>query len=144
MSSEQYLLKLFLEFQQIPVGYFIDNPKGLVLFPIPLSKKFTVLLRASDCSIFFTRMSLKHVVEKGYTSQSFLDIVSSVLSIPDEVRKAGTNRFIFSKTFHSRKKGYRPYAIALEVGAQNIIVTLFKTNPSYLKNFEILWRTEIP
>lgn len=123
------------------MGYHISNPKEFLLLDIKLSKKFIEITCAKNSQLFFTRISLKHIAEKQKDSRITLEMIYKTLKYPDQIHKGRLSRFIFSKAFHKDESPYH-YAVTLEIMDKNIIVTAFDTNKKYLKNFEILWRTE--
>ena len=141
MKKNSHIIKIFEEFQKIPIGQRIDNPKKLILLEVSIKNEHLRLLNSKTTNLFLTRKSLKHISEKNYPSEYFLNIICSIIEQPDTIHKSHSRRFIFSKFFHKNEKPY-PHAIVLEVHNKNIIITTFATNQTYLRNFEILWRTE--
>lgn len=132
---------MFSEFKKLPPGAFIKYRNQIIPLGIELPKEIAAIIHSVESPVFFTRMSLKHISEKSNIDKRIFDRVYKALKTPDLIHKNHRGRFLFSKTFHEDEKPY-PLAVSLEVNLKNIVVTAFTTNESYLRNFEILWRTE--
>ncbi len=143
MQKNSHVIKLFKKFQKIPVGHPINNPNDLIFINIKLSKKHSQIIHSKNNNLFFTRKTLKHIAEKSDANDEFLGLIFETIQNPDEIHKTKNRRFLFSKFFYNNQKKYRPHIVTLEISDQNIIVTSFTGSYNYLRNFEILWRTEI-
>lgn len=121
----------------------IDNPTGFLLTNVTIADFIVEIIGARSNTLYFTRLSLKHLAEKGQEGKRLLDLVPQILESPDEIRRnKDPERFLISKAFLGLKKN-RPQTINLEVSKENgnVAVTAFQSNAGYLQNFELLWRT---
>jgi hypothetical protein len=141
MQKNSHVIKLFKEFQKIPTGHPIRKPSDLIKLDLKLSKNTSSFIATKNRDVYFTRMSLKHIAEKGWKWSHFITILSFIIQEPDAIYQGkNENRFILSKVIRLAKQ--KPHALSLEITENIVIVTLFVTNKKYLKNFKILWRTE--
>ena len=142
MLLDRRLIKLFKDFQKIPRGIHIQDPDKLVPLSLKLDKKLSDALKSKNLWVFFTKRSLKHISEKRQGAEICLQMIYETVRNPDTLRKGKDSRFLVSKTFHVNEKPY-PYLVGIEVSKEAIIIiTAFIANKTYLRNFEILWRTE--
>ena len=127
-------------------GEIISDPTKIIPTDMIIPDFIIQIIGTKSNIASFTRLSLKHLAEKGQEGQRLLDLAPHILRNPDEVRQGSTDiRFLISKSFIDLKYG-RPNVINIEVTKEtgNIIVTAFQAFPKYLKNFELLWRTASP
>ena len=128
------LKEIIEELSKIPKGKAIEAPDELVaiemlFFGLPL---------------YFTRRSLKHMVEKGGLGRKLMELIFVILYNPDEIR-SGTkkNRYLVLKTFNNLRMG-KPFVVCLEQHEDYVlIITVFPSHFEYLKNYDLLWRTAI-
>lgn len=131
-----------IDFLDIPKGSIINNPNTLIGTNIQIKNQSISKddLYDKKFKIYFTRKSLKHILEKDNVYY-LLTILEKIINNPDYIYGSrSTDRYIYAKIIN--KENFRPYAVMLEF--QNdwiIIVTIFQTDEKYLKNFKILWRT---
>ena len=124
-------------------GEIIIDPTKIIPTDMIIPDFIIEVIGSKSNIVSFTRLSLKHLAEKGPEGQRLLDLAPYILENPNEVRQGSTSaRFLISKFFPGLKKN-RPQVINLEVTKTqgNIIVTPFQSEFEYLKNFELLWRT---
>ena len=146
MFCYYFLMKLqqiFLEMKNIPVGEFIENPYDLIETDFKISTKILHILKTKNDSIFFTRLSLKHLSEKGDQGEYIIHKIQDILEKPDNIYLGNfSNRFLISKQilFNTDKKDH---IINIEITKNkgNIIVTGFIARKSYFKNLKLLWGT---
>lgn len=143
---DKSIRKSIEEFSHLPKGDRIENPYGLLPFDVTLSLEIQLICRTSRKEIYFTRLSLKHLLEKGKEGRRMLRILPYLILNPDEIYQ-GSNpkRFLLVKRMLDIKKG-RPQLLAFEITAKkkNVIVSAFQTDDKYLKNFNLLWRSAFP
>jgi hypothetical protein len=142
-ETKNVLQKTFEAFLTMDKREIISNPTKLVPTNMTIPDFMIEVIGAKYNTISFTRLSLKHLVEKGQEGQRLLDLAPHILGNPDEVRRGSKiDRFLVSKTFQGLKKN-RPHTINLEITKMDgtIVVTAFQSKFGYLKNFELLWRT---
>jgi hypothetical protein len=135
--------KTFELFLTMAQGEIICDPTKLILTNITIPKFVVEIIGAKSNTISFTRLSLKHLAEKGEEGRRLLNLAPYILENPDEIRRRNTKtRFLISKIFPHLKKN-RPHTISLEITKVDgtIVVTAFQSKFGYLKNFELLWRT---
>lgn len=141
-TATDRLKATFEEFLRLPKGSKIQNAYQLVPSNSVVSKEVLPIIGAKNPKVSFTRLSLKHLAEKGKEGKRLLELSDDIIRTPDEVRRGGLeNRFFFSKSLRSVKEG-RPQVINLEVTEKdgNIVVTAFQSDTGYLTNYELLWR----
>lgn len=119
----------------------IPNHRELVCFHVELPSKLGNIITANDNKLYFTRASLKHLSEKQKNPKESLDRIEKTLRGPNSIYVGRNGRYIFVKVFHKGELPY-PFVVSLEVSEKIIIITAFSSNEKYLKQFEILWRTE--
>lgn len=135
-------LSIVNSFSKMKVGEEISNPTGLVKTDYKLSADIKNITGASGQNISFTRLSLKHLAEKGLEGERLIKQVPEILLKPDEIRQGSkSNRFLISKSIISTKGG-RPQTVNLEVQktGNDIIVTSFQSDKNYLSRFALLWK----
>ncbi len=133
---------VFDEFKGMKKGDLIENPEGVVSSDVKINQNTRKIIGASSDAVSFKRLPIKHLAEKGDEGQALLNNVSVILESPNEIYKTGApDRFVISKDIKVRNRPKQ--AVILEVTKKdgNIVVTAFKTNPQYLKKFDLLWRT---
>ncbi len=131
--------------KKLPKGYIIENPFDLILIDFKIPNKILSILNTQNNSVYFTRLSIKHLSEKhdgGYIIKKIKEILKS----PDRIYVGNfLNRFLVSKMiyFENDKKAH---VITIEVTQdnKNIIVTGFISKESYFKNLRLLWGTAYP
>lgn len=133
--------KTFAELITIPKGERISDPYIAVNTKIVVSEPALKIIGAKDPHVSFTRLSLKHLSEKGVEGERLFKLSPDIIKNPDEIRQAVGNRFLFVKSIQDIKSG-RPHVINLEVTKKdgNIIVTAFQSDNRYLSNYELLWK----
>src|ERR1035437_7235132 len=142
-GTKNLLQKTFEEFLLMAKGEIISDSTKLVPTNMTIPNFMIEVIGAKYNTISFTRLSLKHLAEKGQEGQRLLDWAPHILGNPDEVRRGcKIDRFLVSKTCQGLKKN-RPHTINLEITKMDgtIVVTAFQSEFGYLKNFELLWRT---
>lgn len=138
-----YLHQVFFEMRHLPKGVWIENPYDLVQTDFIISDSILPILNTSNTSVFFTRLSLKHLAEKGDAGEYILLKIKNILAEPDGVYIGNfENRFLISKMmiFQNDTKAH---VITLEITKDlgNIIVTGFVSKLAYFKNLKLLWGT---
>ncbi len=138
------LQEIFEVFLRMKKGEKIEDPHKPIASNIVISDLTVKIIGVTSNNVFFTRLSLKHLAEKGKEGKRLLELIPFILEKPDTIRKSKKydSRFLVSKTFSGTKKN-RPHIVNLEVTKMNrtIIVTAFQSEAFYLQNFELLWRT---
>ncbi len=137
------LHQIFLEMQKLPKGFIIDNPHDLILTNFRLPKPILPILKTNSQNLLFTRLSIKHLAEKGDLGAYLLDHINQVLENPDTVQLGNfPNRFLISKEVTIRETR-KSHVITVEIteDKNNIIVTSFIGKISYLKSLKLLWGT---
>ena len=141
----QTVYDTFNEFKTIPRGRLILKPQDLVRTEIRPSTEVKSVTGAGENPVSFTRLSIKHLAEKGMEGERLLRAVPEILSNPETIYQ-GTqaSRYLISKSI--KDASGRPHAVILEVTENNgnIIVTAFKTDSTYLQKFDLLWRAGVP
>lgn len=121
----------------------LPDPDKKVFFNARLPIAVMERMRSRSRTVFFTKKSLKHIVEKGQEGERLIFLAKLIIENPDMLLKAkGKDRYLLVKAL--RHPQYRrPHVVGLEILGRrgNIIVTLFQSDSSYLSNFELLWRT---
>jgi hypothetical protein len=135
------IYKLFLIMAKMEKGSLIDNPRRLVLsdFILPLSIRKILATQAKR--VYFTRLSIKHIAEKGEMGLHILQNINRILNNPDRIHLSKiSNRFLISKqiTFSSNEKAHG-VVIELIENKKNVIVTGFIAKEAYFKNLKLLW-----
>jgi|GEM_PF-1923871 len=138
-----YLHQIFSEMKLIPKGVWVENPYDLVQTDFIISESILPILNISNTSVFFTKLSIKHLSEKGDVGEYMLLKIRNILAEPDSVYTGNfENRFLISKMmiFQNDTKAH---VITLEITRDlgNIIVTGFVSKPAYFKNLKLLWGT---
>lgn len=136
-----YLHQVFLEMRHVPKGVWIENPYDLVRTDFIISDSILPILNISNTSVFFTRLSLKHLAEKENAGEYMLLKIKNILAEPDSVYTGNfENRFLIVKKIHF-KNDLKPNIVTLEItkDSGNIIVTGFIARNSYFKNLKLLW-----
>ena len=136
-------VSLFGEFQRIPKGVLIDRPDELIMTSIKLSYEIRMVIGIREEYVAFSRLSLKHVAEKGKEGRKLLLALPGLLSKTIEIRAGRQdNRFQIVSSDKDYKDG-RPHSVIVECTEKGdgVIVTLFQTNERYLGRYELLWRT---
>lgn len=134
---------IFKEMKKLPKGYIIDDPHELIPTNFKLSKNILHVLQTNQDSVFFTRLSIKHLAEKIIDGEHLFKTIKDVLRDPDQIYEGNfENRFLVSKDTIF-KSGPKPHVIAVEINKKtsNIIVTGFIANGNYFKNLKLLWGT---
>jgi hypothetical protein len=135
--------EIFIEMKKLPKGCIIEDPEGLIETDFKISKKILHTLGTNSDSVFFTRLSIKHLAEKELDGEHLFRSVQHIVSDP-EIVYAGNfpNRFLISKDVLFRT-GQKPHVIVVEINKKtsNIVVTGFIANKNYFKNLKLLWGT---
>ena len=143
MRYTKTFLKTVAEFKHIPKNVYIKYPNDVVDTGLSLPFYLASIIDVSYRRIFFTRKSLKHLVEKKLLGEELVEAIPLIINKPDEVRvDFKYNRFILSKSIELERK---PKVVIIElqyVSKFIIIITSFTANKKYLSNFDLLWRTE--
>lgn len=128
--------------QKIPKGVFINNPYEKILTDFELSDTLSQSLHITKSKIYFTRLSIKHLSEKGNEGLYILEKMESILKNPDFVYAgAFTNRFLISKMIQLGKdKKHHIVNFEITTEDDHIIITGFVARNSYVKNLKLLWR----
>lgn len=135
------IYEVFLEMRHMQKGHWIENPYDLIQTDFILSNNILHILQASRTSVFFTRLSIKHLSEKGNSGEYILYKMKEILETPDNIYLGNfKNRFLISKMIMFQSD-IKPHVITLEItkNTENIIVTGFIARNSYFKNLELLW-----
>lgn len=133
---------IFDEFSKIPKGVHVSEGTKIIKTPYQISDTIKNITKASG-NVSFTRKTLKHLSEKGEEGKRLIKLAPEILKNPDEIRQGDLdNRFFITKSWKDIKKG-RLHTLNLEVTQRegDIIVTSFQTDPEYLSNYELLWRS---
>ena len=121
------LYEAFLEMREIPKGLWIDNPHDLIQTDFTISNNTLSILQTKESSVYFTRLSLKHLAEKEDAGEYILHNIQNILYSPDSIYLGNfSNRFLMSKTFIFQNNP-KAHVISLEItqNTGNIIVTGF-------------------
>jgi len=135
------LYKIFKQMQKLPKGEIIENPHDLILTDFKLSKKILYLLKTENISISFTRLSIKHLAEKGEQGEYILGKIDEILKNPEKIHLGNfSNRFLISKKILF-KNDSKDHVVNIEITEYkgNIVVTGFIARKSYFKNLKLLW-----
>ena len=137
------LHQIFLQIKKIPQGEFIENPHDLIKTNFKISNKILHVLNTKNNSVFFTRLSLKHLSEKGDQGEYIITRINDILTKPDNIYLGNfSNRFLISKCIlFSLDKKNHIINIEITKDDKNIIVTGFMARKSYFKNLKLLWGT---
>ncbi len=94
-------------------------------------------------NISFTSKTLSHILEKGELGKEVLNSIPETVISPSAIYRGNRpERFLLEREMIPRRS--HVHIVVLERNDDNLtIVTAFLANKKYLKNFEILWRTEI-
>lgn len=140
------LMRLFKDFRKLPKGFLVRDQFYQIDSGIVLPRKLRRFLKLKNRKTFFTRLSLKHLAEKGTQGVLLFHSVKEVLMNPGEIREGFRGRFLFVANRKNVSKDAALLAVSMEMleDGTNIIVTAFIANAKYLQNFKILWRTEAP
>lgn len=136
------IYELFLQMQNMEKGCIIKNPHDLVLTDFYVPNLIKQIIEITEKSLYFTRLSLKHIAEKGEAGLYIINNIQNILNEPDSIHLGNfTNRFLISKKiiFSTNEKAH---GIILEITKenQNVIVTGFIAKEAYFKNLKLLWR----
>lgn len=137
------LQEIFLQMQKLPKGYIIESPHDLIRTSFKLSKDILHIIKTDNQDIFFTRLSIKHLAEKGIQGEYIMNKINTILSNPESIHSGNfTNRFLISKKIIFGKD-FKNHIINIEItkDENNIIVTGFMARNSYFKNLKLLWGT---
>lgn len=132
--------------KKIPKGIWVDKPYDLIETDFIISKDILEILQTSNQSVFFTRLSLKHLAEKGDVGEYLIHKIQEVLADPEAVYLGNfKNRFLISKMIHFQSDS-KAHVITLEITQNigNIVVTGFISKDTYFKNLRLLWGTASP
>lgn len=127
----------------IPKGELIDDPYHLIMTDFLISEDILNILNTTDISVYFTKLSIKHLAEKGDSGEYIFRHIKKILKSPDRIFSGNfSNRFLISKKIDFELK-LRAHVITIEVTKNlgNIIVTGFVSKESYFKNLKLLWGT---
>ncbi len=140
------IYEIFLEMKNVPRGAWIENPYDLIETDFIVSIDILGILQTSNQSVSFTRLSLKHLAEKGDIGEYFICKIQEVLEGPEAVYLGNfKNRFLISKMIHFESDS-KAHVITLEITENmgNILVTGFISKDAYFKNLRLLWGTASP
>ena len=138
---EKAFKKVVRELRKVPAGKYIGSPTELVATPFIACKALLLCTQVKYNRVYFTRRSLKHLLEKSNDSGTALRDLSAVIERPDTIFKATKDsRFLISKDTHEQSQ-LRLVVIEVERNMRIIIVTSFTTDKKYLSGFSLLWRT---
>lgn len=134
---------IFLDMQNMEKGVLIDNPHSIIITTFKISDDIANILKTFNTNIYFTRLSMKHLAEKGEAGRHIFNNIKDILEHPDAIHLGNFfNRYLISKQiiFSSNEKAH---GVVLEVIQEygNIIVTGFVAKPPYFKNLKLLWGT---
>lgn len=135
------IYQVFLEMKHTPKGALIENPYDLIETDFIISDSILHILQTQHASVSFTRLSIKHLAEKGYSGEYILYKMKEILISPDSIYSGNfENRFLILKKINF-KNDTKPHIVTLEVtnDTENIIVTGFIARNSYFKNLKLLW-----
>lgn len=126
------IIEVIKDLWELPRGINVERPAELI----------STNLKFFGLQVYFTRRSLKHLIEKGKIGIELVILMPHILEYPDEIRRGRKeNRYIISKSFdpfHTEKF----HALCLEKVSENmLLITAFPSNIDYLKNYDLLWRT---
>jgi hypothetical protein len=130
--------KAFEEFQRLPKGAHIIDPTDLIFIECGIA--FAIREITQSSRVCLSRLSLKHLAEKGEKGKRLFHYIPAVLEYPDEIRKSRElERLMVIKSVDTRG---RPQTIILHIDSIShaLIITSFSADPQYLKNFDLLWR----
>ena len=130
----------FLKMKEIPRGIWIDNPHDLILTDFEISPNTANVLHIRKSPVSFTRLSLKHLSEKGNAGEYILGHIQEILHSPDSIYLGNfSHRFLISKMIEFQS-GLKDHVVSLEVTENmgNIIVTGFISKQAYFKNLKLL------
>jgi hypothetical protein len=135
--------EIFTEMRKLPKGYIIEDPYGLIQTHFKITDKILHILKTKDNSVFFTRLSIKHLSEKVIDGEYIFSKIKQILKEPDRIHVGNfSNRFLISKDilFNNSLKAH---IVNLEINKKtgNIIVTGFISREDYFKNLRLLWGT---
>ena len=142
---KQSIFNIFNDFSKLKQGESIDNPQGEISSGLILNKDISEIIDTNEQELFFTRMSLKHLAEKGEEGKRLLKAVPEILDDPDTIHRNITNgRFLISSEKTNKKFDYSDtIVLELQKIGNDIIITVMPTKSSYFDNierFELLWR----
>lgn len=131
--------------QNLDKGAIISDPHVLVKTNFHLPLEIQKIINSSGKSISFTRLSLKHLAEKGGDGERMLNLMGSILWSPEAVHASHMpSRFLISKLYPATI-GIKPHTVTIEVIEYgDIIVTGFTGKNKYFKNLKLLWGTAFP
>ncbi len=137
------LYKTFSQFKKIPAGIIIDNPYELICTDFKISKNILSILKTNNNSVSFTRLSLKHLSEKGERGEYIIKQINKILKDHDFIYSGNfSNRFLITKKiFFKTEEKNHIINIEITKEKENIIVTGFIARKSYFKNLNLLWGT---
>lgn len=134
--------KIFDEFSSMKQGELIQNPNTLVPVQIPVADPIKEFAGIKNDDVSFTRLSIKHLAEKGEKGNELLKNIPEIITSPDEIYQGPKkDRFYISKEISIGKRPKQVVVLEVTKNAGGIVVTSFPTNNQFLKNFELLWRT---
>lgn len=132
----------FKEFQNMGKALLIKDPQALISTNIKLPEAIGKITGTANDAISFTRMSLKHIADKGTLGESLLHSVPDVLTNPDEVRQStNAGRYLISKSFSDASNRLRTVVLEVKSDGPHVVVTAFKADPANLEKSALLWRT---
>lgn len=141
MSLHKTIKKEFRKLKKYQKGHLIKRHDSLIRTSLFISMTTSQIINTKQCELYFSRRSLKHLAEKknGIMLFELLPLIINEYQyiLQGKIR----NRFLFVKYF--KEFDGRPYVASIEVTKKDnlLVVTIFKTDDDYLKDFEILWRT---
>lgn len=141
MSLHKTIKKEFRKLKKYQKGHLIKRHDSLIRTSLFISMTTSQIINTKQCELYFSRRSLKHLAEKknGIMLFELLPLIINEYQyiLQGKIR----NRFLFVK--YSKEFDGRPYVASIEVTKKDnlLVVTIFKTDDDYLKDFEILWRT---
>ncbi len=145
MNNEYIFLKTLHELLLSPKGVLIEMPDKIIPTGFKISKAVLNITHVVDDQAYFTRRSLKHLIDKGIAVDVFINQTKITLCEPDEIRKGKTkNRYVLSKKLQSDGDN-KNHVVILEIKPEygHLIVTIFTGKQKYLSNFNLLWRTAV-
>lgn len=137
------LHQIFLEMQKLPKGFIIENPHDLICTNFRLPQHILPILKTNNQNLSFTRLSIKHLAEKGIQGKYIMDKIDIILANPESIHAGNfSNRFLISKKIIFGID-HKNHIINIEItkDKNNIIVTAFLARNSYFKNLKLLWGT---
>jgi hypothetical protein len=141
MLLHKTIKKEFRELKKYPKGHMINYHDALIKTGIFVPRKISRVMGTVNREVYFSRRSLKHLVEKQ-SGETLLELLPLIINEYNYIFQGRvSNRFLFVKYF--KEFGGRPHVASIEVTKKDnlLVVTIFKTDDDYLKDFEILWRT---